>query len=56
VTGTLFFVPSATFLENVATRGSGSTGRLIPLPDERKIDDASRPQSRRQMVRSVSVH
>src|SRR6202043_580780 len=43
VTGTLFFVPSATFLENVA---SGEAGRSAadPSSNERKIDDASKPQ------------
>jgi putative iron-dependent peroxidase len=43
VTGTLFFVPSATFLENVAT-GEAAPSAADPTPNERKIDDASEPQ------------
>ena len=43
VTGTLFFVPSATFLENVAT-GETAPSAADPSPNERKIDDASEPQ------------
>jgi putative iron-dependent peroxidase len=43
VTGTLFFVPSATFLENVAT-GEAAPSAADPTPSERKIDDASEPQ------------
>jgi putative iron-dependent peroxidase len=38
VTGTLFFVPSATFLENVAS------GEAVPSSNERKINDASKSQ------------
>jgi porphyrinogen peroxidase len=43
VTGTLFFVPSATFLENVAT-GEAAPSAADPSPNECKIDDASEPQ------------
>jgi putative iron-dependent peroxidase len=43
VTGTLFFVPSATFLENVAT-GEAAPSAADPTPNDRKIDDASEPQ------------
>jgi porphyrinogen peroxidase len=45
VTGTLFFVPSATFLENVAT-GEAAPSVADASPDEHKhkIDDASQPQ------------
>jgi putative iron-dependent peroxidase len=43
VTGTLFFVPSATFLENVTT-GEAAASAADPSPDEHKIDDASQPQ------------
>ena len=43
VTGTLFFVPSATFLENVAT-GEAAPSAADPTPNERKIDDASELQ------------
>jgi porphyrinogen peroxidase len=43
VTGTLFFVPSATFLENVAT-GEAAPSVADPSPDKHKIDDASQPQ------------
>ena len=43
VTGTLFFVPSATFLENVAT-GEAAPSAADPSPNERKTDDASKPQ------------
>jgi putative iron-dependent peroxidase len=43
VTGTLFFVPSVTFLENV-TIGEGAASAADPPPDEHKIDDASQPQ------------
>ena len=39
VTGTLFFVPSATFLENVPT-GEAAPSAADPPPDERKIDAA----------------
>ena len=42
VTGTLFFVPSATFLENVAT-GEAAPSAKDPSPDQRKIDDAPKP-------------
>src|SRR6202051_2989188 len=40
VTGTLFFAPSATFLEDV-TSGEAAAPAADPSPDERKIDDAS---------------
>jgi putative iron-dependent peroxidase len=43
VTGALFFVPSATFLENVAT-GEAAPSAADPSPKEGKIDDASEPQ------------
>ena len=43
VTGTLFFVPSATFLENVTT-GEAAASAADPSRDEHKIDDASQPQ------------
>jgi putative iron-dependent peroxidase len=43
VTGTLFFVPSATFLENVAI-GEAAQSAADPSPDAHKIDDASQPQ------------
>ena len=43
VTGTLFFVPSATFLENVTT-GQAAPSAADPPLDEHKIDDASQPQ------------
>jgi porphyrinogen peroxidase len=43
VTGALFFVPSATFLENVAT-GEAAPSAADSSPDERRIDDASEPQ------------
>jgi putative iron-dependent peroxidase len=43
VTSALFFVPSATFLENVATGGAAPSAP-DPSPDEDKIDDASQPQ------------
>ena len=43
VTGALFFVPSATFLDNVATGGTAPSAP-DPSPDEHKIDDASQPQ------------
>ena len=43
VTGALFFVPSATFLENVAT-GEAAPSAANPSPGEDKIDDASQPQ------------
>ena len=43
VTGTLFFVPSATFLENVTT-GETAPSVADPSPDKHKIDDASQPQ------------
>jgi porphyrinogen peroxidase len=43
VTGTLLFVPSATFLENV-TAGQAAPSAADPSPDEHKIDDASQPQ------------
>jgi porphyrinogen peroxidase len=43
VTGTLFFVPSATFLDDVATwQAAPSTAE--PSSDERKIDDAPKSQ------------
>jgi putative iron-dependent peroxidase len=47
VTGTLFFVPSATFLENVASGGTAAT-QTDPAADARKTDEAPRtkiPQS-----------
>ncbi len=43
VTGTLFFVPSATFLETVAT-GEAAPTAADPSSDEAKIDEASKPQ------------
>ncbi len=43
VTGTLFFVPSATFLENVAT-GEAAPSAADPSTNERRIDDAPEPQ------------
>jgi putative iron-dependent peroxidase len=43
VTGALFFVPSATFLENVTT-GEAAPSAADPPPDQHKIDDASQPQ------------
>jgi putative iron-dependent peroxidase len=43
VTGTLFFVPSATFLENVTT-GEAAPSAADPTLNERKIDDDSKPQ------------
>ena len=43
VTGALFFVPSATCLENVAT-GEAAPSAADPSPKEGKIDDASEPQ------------
>jgi porphyrinogen peroxidase len=43
VTGTLFFVPSATFLENAAT-GETAPSTANPSPDKHMIDDASQPQ------------
>jgi porphyrinogen peroxidase len=43
VTGALFFVPSATFLENVATEEAASSA-VDPSADEHKIDDAPKPQ------------
>jgi putative iron-dependent peroxidase len=43
VTGALFFVPSATFLENVAT-GEAAPSAADPPPDQHKIDDAFQPQ------------
>jgi putative iron-dependent peroxidase len=43
VTGTLFFVPSVTFLENV-TIGEAAASTADPSPDEHKIDNASQPQ------------
>ena len=43
VTGTLFFVPSATFLENVTT-GEAAASAADPSRDEHKIDDTSQPQ------------
>ena len=43
VTGTLFFLPSATFLDDVATwQAAPSTAE--PSSDERKIDDAPKSQ------------
>src|SRR6202030_1865533 len=43
VTGGLFFVPSATFLDNIAT-GEAAPSVADPSPDKHKIDDASQPQ------------
>ena len=43
VTGTLFFVPSATFMENVAA-GETAPSRADPSSNEGKIDDASKSQ------------
>jgi putative iron-dependent peroxidase len=43
VTGTLFFVPSATFLESVAT-GEASSSTAEPSSHGRKIDDATKSQ------------
>ena len=43
VTGTLFFVPSATFLDDVAT-WQAVPSAAEPSSDERKIDDAPKPQ------------
>jgi porphyrinogen peroxidase len=43
VTGTLFFVPSATFLDNV-TAGEAAPSTTDPSPAEPKLDDASQPQ------------
>jgi putative iron-dependent peroxidase len=40
VTGTLFFVPSATFLEDVAS-GEAAASPADPSADGRKTDDAS---------------
>jgi porphyrinogen peroxidase len=42
-TGTLFFLPSATFLENVAA-GEAAQRRADPSSNEGKIDEASRSQ------------
>lgn len=43
VTGTLFFVPSATFLENVAA-GQGIAQGADPLPSERGLEPTARSQ------------
>ena len=43
VTGTLFFVPSATFLENVATADAAPSA-ADPSANQPRIDDASEPQ------------
>jgi len=43
VTGTLFFVPSATFLENVAT-GEAAPSAADPSSNDLNIDDASKSQ------------
>jgi porphyrinogen peroxidase len=43
VTGTLFFVPSATFLENVAA-GQSAASATDPSSNEPNIDDASKSQ------------
>jgi porphyrinogen peroxidase len=43
VTGTLFFVPSATFLENVAA-GDAAPSAAEPSPSEPDMDDAPRSQ------------
>jgi porphyrinogen peroxidase len=42
VTGTLFFVPSATFLEDVAADAAPSA--TDPSPAEPEIDDAPKPR------------
>lgn len=41
VTGTLFFVPSATFLENVAT-GEAATSTVGPTSKEPEAEDKSK--------------
>jgi putative iron-dependent peroxidase len=43
VTGTLFFVPSATFLEDVAT-GEAAASAADPSSNEANIDEAPKPQ------------
>lgn len=43
VTGALFFVPSATFLENVAT-GEAAPSATDISPNQLRIDDAPKPQ------------
>lgn len=43
VTGSLFFVPSATFLEDVPI-GEAAPSAADPSPDERKIDADSKPR------------
>jgi putative iron-dependent peroxidase len=43
VTGTLFFVPSATFLENVAS-GETAPSAADPSANQGNIDEASKPQ------------
>jgi putative iron-dependent peroxidase len=43
VTGTLFFVPSATFLENVAS-GDAAPSAADPAANEGNIDEAPKPQ------------
>lgn len=43
VTGALFFVPSATFLEDVTT-GEAAPSAADPSPDQHKIDGAPQPQ------------
>jgi putative iron-dependent peroxidase len=43
VTGTLFFVPSATLLEDVAT-GEAAASAAGPSPNELSIDDAPKPK------------
>ena len=55
VTGTLFFVPSATFLENVAT---GDAAPSIAAPTAENVEARTSPNRdrRRPTVRSALVH
>ena len=55
VTGTLFFVPSATFLENVAT-GEAAPSAADPSRTSAGLMTRPNRKCRRQMARSVSVH
>ena len=55
VTGTLFFVPSATFLENVAT-GAPAPSTATPSPKEPRSRTRPNRDCLRRMVRSVSAH
>ena len=41
ITGTLFFVPAATFLENVGT-GDPASSTVDPIPQEPEADDKSK--------------